>query len=80
MVDKTTGRSPRRVLAAGLVLTLLSIWLTMSYSAWLWHLAAPCWASSSSWRWQTVTAFGVALLVGGVLQAVIDRICRLRPV
>ena len=71
----------RAVLAAGLVLTLLSVWLTTSYSAWLWHLAAPVLGKLQfPWRWQTVTAFGVALLVGGVLQAVIDRICRLRPV
>ena len=71
----------RAVLAAGLVLTLLSVWLTTSYSAWLWHLAAPVLGKLQfPWRWQTVTAFGVALLVGGVLQALADRICRPRPV
>jgi hypothetical protein len=55
----------RLLLLAALALLIGCLWLTTSSSAWLWQLAEPLLGRLQfPWRWQTLVALSLALLVG----------------
>ena len=66
-------------LLIGLILTLGSIWMTTSSSEWLWTATAPILGKLQfPWRWQSITALGVAMLVGILLEMAQRTISRTR--
>ncbi len=72
-----TAVRTRRLLVAGLLLSVLSIWLTTGSSSPIWHTMAGVMGKLQfPWRWQTMTGFALALVVCGLIDALQERFRR----
>lgn len=54
-------------------LALFTLWMNTDISAWFWHFVPRLSTLQFPWRWQSILAFAVALLLALILDLVFDR-------